>query len=247
MSKLRSRISILRMKGQDVDYLEQIHDPDELAERIAEEEMDVAIQEDLISQIEDIEDITGEDLERLTTEKGEPKQDDLQLDADRLEDELEQMSARILMDLKETTLQDLEEIDDELQTKIRPDDRIGTGVPGLDRIIKGGLPIAQALEVSGSIIGNRVYQQVISESKERVSKGESVTSVFSRYPDIFTPLFCQMSLVGEKTGQLEKTLMNVANFYEEEINRTTENLVSIIEPVLILILGGMAKECKSVY
>ena len=109
----------------------------------------------------------------------------------------------------------------------------------LSTLIRGGLPIGQALEVSGSIIGNKVYQQIILESKDRVSKGESITLVFSGYPNIFTPLFCQMSLVGEKTGHLEKTLMNVANFYEEEINRTTENLVNIIEPVLILVLGGM--------
>ncbi len=108
----------------------------------------------------------------------------------------------------------------------------------LSTLISGGLPIGQALEVSGRIIGNDVYQKIIFEAKDKVTKGESITAVFSEYPETFTPLFCQMSFVGEKTGHIDKTLMTVANFYEEEITRTTENLVNIMEPILIVILGG---------
>jgi type IV pilus assembly protein PilC len=109
----------------------------------------------------------------------------------------------------------------------------------LSTLISGGLPIGQALEVAGGILGNVVYRKVILEARDRVTRGESITTVFSEYPDLFTPLFIQMSLVGEKTGHIDSTIMTVADFYEEEINRITENLVNIIEPVLILVLGGM--------
>jgi len=109
----------------------------------------------------------------------------------------------------------------------------------LSTLISGGLPIGQALEVAGGILGNVVYRKVILEARDRVTRGESITTVFSEYPDLFTPLFIQMSLVGEKTGHIDLTIMTVADFYEEEINRITENLVNIIEPVLILVLGGM--------
>ena len=109
----------------------------------------------------------------------------------------------------------------------------------LSILIAGGLPIAQALEVSGKIVGNDVYQRVILEARDKVIKGESITAVFSGYPDIFSDLFCQMILVGEKTGHLDKTLTTVASFYSAEINRTTESLVDILEPVLIVVLGGM--------
>jgi len=109
----------------------------------------------------------------------------------------------------------------------------------LSTLITGGLPISQALEVAGRIVGNSIYQEVIVEAKDKVIKGESITNVFSQYPEIFTSLFCQMSLTGEKTGNIDKTLMTVANFYEEEISRITDNMTSIIEPVMIVILAVM--------
>lgn len=105
-------------------------------------------------------------------------------------------------------------------------------------LITGGLPIGQALEVSGRIIGNVVYKNAVLDVKEKVTRGESISNVFSDFPEIFTPLFCQMASVGERTGHLDKTLNTVADFYRDEVTRTTENLSSIIEPIMIVILGG---------
>jgi type IV pilus assembly protein PilC len=105
-------------------------------------------------------------------------------------------------------------------------------------LIAGGLPIGQALEVAGEIIGNVVYKDAILEIKDKVTRGESITNVFSEYPEIFTPLFCQMSSVGERTGHIDKTLNTVADFYRDEVTIITENMSSIIEPIMIVILGG---------
>ena len=109
----------------------------------------------------------------------------------------------------------------------------------LSTLVSGGLPIGQALEVSGNVVGNWVYQRIIFEARDKVLKGQSISAVFASYPEIFTPLFYQMCMVGERTGHLVKTILTVADFYEEEINRVADNLVNILEPVLIVVLGGM--------
>ena len=107
----------------------------------------------------------------------------------------------------------------------------------LSTLIAGGLPIAEALQTVGEIVGNRCYQEVIFEARDRVRKGEPISQVLSEAPEVFPPVFVQMVLVGERTGTLDTTLMNIVNFYKGEIDRTIDNLLSILEPVLIIILG----------
>jgi len=107
----------------------------------------------------------------------------------------------------------------------------------LSTLIVGGLPIAEALQTVGEIVGNRCYQEVIFEARDRVRKGEPISQVLSEAPEVFPPVFVQMVLVGERTGTLDTTLMNIVNFYKGEIDRTIDNLLSILEPVLIIILG----------
>jgi type IV pilus assembly protein PilC len=107
----------------------------------------------------------------------------------------------------------------------------------LSTLIAGGLPIAEALQTVGEIVGNVCYQKVIFEARDRVRKGEPISSVLSEAPEVFPPVFTQMVLVGERTGTLDTTLLNVVNFYKGEIDRTIDNLLSILEPVLIIILG----------
>ena len=107
----------------------------------------------------------------------------------------------------------------------------------LSTLISGGLPIASALQTVGEIVGNTRYKEVIFDARDRVRKGEPISSVLARAPEVFTPVFIQMTLVGEKTGTLDSTLMNIVNFYKKEIDRTIDNLLSILEPALIVILG----------
>ena len=107
----------------------------------------------------------------------------------------------------------------------------------LSTLISGGLPIAQALETTGEVVGNTVYKEIIFLTRDEVRKGEPISSVLRRYPEAFPPMFCQMTLVGEKTGTLEKTLLNVVDFYQKEVDMSIDNLLSILEPVLIIFLG----------
>jgi len=109
----------------------------------------------------------------------------------------------------------------------------------LSTLISGGLPIAQALETVGEIIGNDLYQEVILEARDRVRRGEAISSVLSQFPDLFPPVVSQMVLVGERTGTLDVTLMNIVNFYQKEIDRSIDNLLSVMEPILIVFLGAI--------
>lgn len=108
----------------------------------------------------------------------------------------------------------------------------------LSTLISGGLPIARALEISGAVVGNTVYQEAILKTSEDVKKGEKISDGFKKYPGLFPPMFTTMVLVGEKTGTLGTTLVNVVTFYQAEVDRGLDSFLRILEPLLIMILGG---------
>ena len=107
----------------------------------------------------------------------------------------------------------------------------------LSTLIGGGLPIAQALEITGDIVGNTIYKEIIFTARDEVRKGEPISSALSRSPEFFPPVFIQMTLVGERTGTLDKTLLDLVGFYQKEVDRGVENLLSVLEPLLIVFLG----------
>ena len=109
----------------------------------------------------------------------------------------------------------------------------------LSTLISGGLPITRALEITGDVVGNSVYKERISEIKEEVRQGKGISGVLKKYPEQFFPLLAQMVAIGEKTGTLSQSLMSVVDFYRQEVERSMENILSLIEPILIIVLGLM--------
>jgi len=109
----------------------------------------------------------------------------------------------------------------------------------LATLVSGGLPIAQSLEITGEVVGNDVYRTIITQLKDEVSRGENISRVLEQYPDQFPPILIQMVAVGEKTGTLDTSLMNVVEFYRKEVDRSIDNLLSILEPVMVIFLGGI--------
>jgi len=109
----------------------------------------------------------------------------------------------------------------------------------LSTLILSGLPITQALEIVSGITGNRIYQQIIWEAQEGVRRGENMSNILEKHPKYIPGLVTQMMRVGERTGRLDESLMNLADFYQSEINRKIDSLISIIEPILIIVLGGL--------
>ena len=106
-------------------------------------------------------------------------------------------------------------------------------------LISAGIPINEALEVVADLVGNNVYRNVILSAKDRVVKGESVSHIFSQQKGIISPLFVQMVAVGEQTGKLDSSLMNVVRFYKRESSIFVDSISSIIEPILIIGLAVM--------
>lgn len=107
----------------------------------------------------------------------------------------------------------------------------------LSTLISGGLPIVQALGITGEVVGNEVYRAIILETAERVKRGEQISAFLERHPKEITPLFIQMVVVGEKTGRLESALINVVDFYQKEVDRSLENFILLLEPILIVVFG----------
>ena len=107
----------------------------------------------------------------------------------------------------------------------------------LSTLISAGLPITQSLRITKEVIGNSVYEKIIAEIEKEVSRGEKISSVLIRYPEVIPPFVSQMIRTGEETGSLDKTLLEIVNFYQKEIKVMTETFMSILEPVLILFVG----------
>ncbi|MFH1401519.1 MAG: type II secretion system F family protein [Parcubacteria group bacterium] len=108
----------------------------------------------------------------------------------------------------------------------------------ISTMISGGIPIAKALEISGEVVGNSVYKKIIFETRDRVRKGEMISSVLEQYPKEISPLFVQMATVGEKTGRLETSFLNIVNFYQKEVDRQIDSLIGLLEPVMLIVMGA---------
>jgi len=105
-------------------------------------------------------------------------------------------------------------------------------------LLRGGISILKAMDITGSIIGNKVYENIIAEARERVRVGETISGAFSNHPKEITPMVTQMIGVGEKTAQLDGILDKVAGFYQQDVDRMVANMTQLIEPFMILILGA---------
>ena len=104
-------------------------------------------------------------------------------------------------------------------------------------LLKGGIPIAQAIEISGHTLANVVYREVLQEAAEGIRRGESLSQILSKYSSAFPPLVSQMVAVGEITGRLEEMLGRIATFYIREVDAVVDNLVELIQPVIMVIVG----------
>ena len=106
----------------------------------------------------------------------------------------------------------------------------------LQTLLKGGISMVKSLEITSATIGSPIYSQIVKESMEMVKAGSSLSGAFSQYQDI-SSLFVQMIKVGEETGRLDKILNSISRFYQKEVDNTIDNIVGLIEPIVIVVLG----------
>jgi len=106
----------------------------------------------------------------------------------------------------------------------------------LGTLIKGGIPIVQALDTVSSVVGNSLYEDVLKEARNNVRKGETVADAF-KGSKIIPVTLTQMILSGEKSGKLDEVLMNLTVFYNNEVTRSVDSLMTLIEPIMIALMG----------
>lgn len=105
-------------------------------------------------------------------------------------------------------------------------------------LMAAGVSVLETLEVTGNAIGNKVIERELSIAAKAVKNGQQLSQPLSESA-YFPPIVSQMLAIGEETGQSETILIKVADFYEEEVDAVIDGLSSIIEPVMIAIMGGM--------
>lgn len=107
----------------------------------------------------------------------------------------------------------------------------------LSSLLSSGVPVLDALGITREVVGANVFGNVIGEAEASVKKGETLSSAFGAHSNLYPVLMADMTSVGEETGQLAQMLKQVAEFYENDVSDKTKDLSTIIEPVLMLVIG----------
>jgi len=107
----------------------------------------------------------------------------------------------------------------------------------LGMLLKSGLTIDEALLVTERSLGNYYFKNALREVSKRVNKGTKLSDNLRQYETLFPKMVSRMVLVGEESGNLEDTLMYLANFYEVEVDNSTKSLSTAIEPILLIFIG----------
>lgn len=105
-------------------------------------------------------------------------------------------------------------------------------------MVHAGVPILQALDIVAATSGNYVVEKAVRSVQESVRTGQSLTGPLAQHP-VFPPMVVQMMAVGEDTGALDTMLHKISEFYDQEVEATTEQLTSLIEPIMIVVIGGI--------
>ena len=106
-------------------------------------------------------------------------------------------------------------------------------------LLSSGVEIVSAISITKDVVQNTHYKDVLAQAEERIQKGEPLAQVFIENDHLYPVLFGEIILVGEETGKLSLMLEQIATFYEDEVSQKTKDMSTIIEPFLMLIIGGV--------
>lgn len=106
----------------------------------------------------------------------------------------------------------------------------------LNTMLSSGISIIRSIEITADVVGNFVYKKILKEAEESVKSGKTLSDAMSKYDEI-PPIMVQMIKVGEETGSLGSILKTLAEFYKREVDDAVDTLISLIEPIMIVILG----------
>lgn len=109
----------------------------------------------------------------------------------------------------------------------------------LSSLLSSGVPILDALSITKEVVGASAFASVVEEAEGRVKKGELLSAAFAGHPRLYPILMSDMLAVGEETGKVAEMLKQIATFYEEDVAEKTKDLSTIIEPILMLLIGAV--------
>jgi len=107
----------------------------------------------------------------------------------------------------------------------------------LGTMLSSGVPILDGLDIVAKTAGNRIVEDAINETRVSISEGKNIAEPMMD-SGVFPPMVCQMIAVGESTGALDAMLGKIADFYEDEVDQAVDTLTSLIEPIMMVFLGG---------
>jgi type IV pilus assembly protein PilC len=108
----------------------------------------------------------------------------------------------------------------------------------LSTLLVSGVPILQAMETVAGTVDNEIISDAIMESRAAIREGETIGEPLER-SGLFPPMVVQMITIGEETGSLDQMLSKVAEFYEQEVEAALQSLAAALEPLMIIMLGGV--------
>jgi type IV pilus assembly protein PilC len=108
----------------------------------------------------------------------------------------------------------------------------------ISSLLVSGVSIIRSIEITQDVVQNIYYKQALEQAKESIQKGLPFSQIFINNPKLYPIMMAEMVQVGEETGRLSDMLLQIAVFYEEEIQNKTKNLSTIIEPVLMVVIGA---------
>src|SRR5205823_11410892 len=108
----------------------------------------------------------------------------------------------------------------------------------LSSLVAAGVDIIKALEITGQTAGNWVVEDALAGVRAKVGEGVPIAQPLLEH-GVFPPMVSHMVKIGEETGELEKMLGKIADFYEDEVDSAIQSLTSIVEPIMMIMVGAM--------
>ncbi len=108
-------------------------------------------------------------------------------------------------------------------------------------LIRSGVPIIEAIDVTQRALGSEVYKKVLRGARDELTKGSPLSLAIAKnnINDAFPPMLIKIIATGEEAGKVEKVLEDMSNYYEEEVNQISANLTKLMEPFILVVVGGM--------